>query len=117
MLAKLSVVLYFIAAILNFINNQMSLFWISLVLLIATTGLSMYMSYLRASPQLKEYRDTVREMESNGISDEKILEFIELDIEVDESKLIKPPLWMQIIVMLGIGLGFVLFAIGVRDIY
>lgn len=97
----------------------MSLFWLSLslVLLIAIIGLSIHMSYLRVSPQLKEYRDIVRQMEYNGTSDEKILEFIKLDTELEDSKLIKPPFWMQIIVMIDIVLGFVLFAIGVRDIY
>ena len=50
MLAKISVVLYLIAVILHFINGQMSLFGLSLVLSIVTIGLSIYMSYRQVSP-------------------------------------------------------------------
>jgi len=91
MLAKISIVAYVIAAVLHFTNGQMSLFWLSVVLGIVTFGLSSYMSYRQVSPQLREYRETVYQMEADGASEEEILEFMDQDTDVDESKLIDPP--------------------------
>ena len=113
MLAKISTILYLVAAALHFINGQMVLFVMSIVLGIVTFGLSAYISYLQVSPQLREYRETVYQMEADGASDEEILEFMDGETEVDESKLINAPLWMNIVVMLGVISSFVIFGIGV----
>ena len=113
MLAKISTILYLVAAALHFINGQMVLFVMSIVLGIVTFGLSAYISYLQVSPQLREYRETVYKMEADGVSDDEILEFMDGETEVDESKLIDAPLWMNIVVMLGVIASFILFGIGV----
>ncbi len=115
MLAKLSIVFYIIAIFLYFINGQIALFALSIVLLIVTAGLGLYMSYYNVSPQLREYRETVYQMESDGASDEEILEFMNQDTEVDESKLIDAPLWMNIVVMLGAIASFILLVMGIMD--
>ncbi|TCK93144.1 hypothetical protein EDC19_1323 [Natranaerovirga hydrolytica] len=113
MLAKISKVAYVIAAVLHFTNGQMNLFWLSVVLGIVSTGLGLYMSYYHVSPQLREYRETVYQMEADGASEEDILEFMDRDTDVDESKLIDPPAWMAIIGILGIVASFVLLIMGI----
>lgn len=113
MLAKISTIAYIIAIILHFINRQMALFALSVVLGIVTTGLGLYMSYRQVSPQLREYRETVYQMEADGASDEEISAFMDQETEVDESKLIDAPLWMNIVVMLGAIASFILLGIGV----
>jgi disulfide bond formation protein DsbB len=115
MLGKISIVVYIIAAVLHYTNGQMNLFWLSVVLGIATTGLGTYMSYYHVSPQLREYRETVYQMEADGASDDEILEFMDQDTDVDESKLINAPLWMNIVVTIGIVASFVLFVLGGMD--
>ncbi len=115
MLAKISTVAYIIAILLHFINRQMALFALSVVLGIVTTGLGLYMSYRQVSPQLREYRETVYQMEADGASDEEILEFMDQETEVDESKSIDPPTWMALIGILGIAASFVLLAMGIMD--
>ena len=113
MLAKISTIIYLIAAVLHFINGQMDLLGLSVLLGIVTFGLSAYISYLRVSPELRDYRETVYKMEADGASDDEILEFMDQETEVDESKLIDAPLWMNLVVMLGVIASFVLFGIGV----
>jgi len=113
MLAKISIVAYVIAAVLHFTNDQMNLFWLSVVMGIATFGLSSYMSYRQVTPQLREYRETVYQMEADGASEEEILEFMDRDTDVDESKLIDPPTWMALTGLMGIAASFVLFVLGV----
>jgi hypothetical protein len=113
MLAKISIVAYVIAAVLHFTNGQMNLFWLSVVLGIATFGLSSYMSYRQVSSQLREYRETVYQMEADGASEEEILEFMDKDTEVDESKLIDLPAWMTLIGLMGIAASFVLLVMGI----
>ena len=117
MLVKISIVIYFIAIILHFINAQMTLFWLGVMLLIVTTSLSIYMSYHQVSTQLKEHRDIIRKMEDDGASADEILEFMDQDIEVDESKLIKAPLWMDLVLKLGIVGSFILCVIGIMCFY
>ena len=92
----------------------MALFALSIVLLIVTAGLGLYLSYYNVSPQLREYRETVYQMEADGTSDDEILEFMNQDTEVDESKLIIPPVWMSIIYILGMVTGFVLLSMGYK---
>lgn len=41
-------------------------------------------------------------MEADGASDDEILEFMDQETEVDESKLIDAPLWMNVVVILGV---------------
>lgn len=113
MLVKISIVVYLIAIILHLINAQTTLFWLSIVLLMLTTGLSMYMSYRQVVPQLKEYKDNIRKMEADGASDKEILEFMNQDIEVDENELMKVPFWMELLVKLGVVGSFILFIIGI----
>ena len=113
MLAKISTIIYLIAAVLHFINGQMDLLGLSVLLGIVTFGLSAYISYLRVSPELRDYRETVYKMEADGASDDEILEFMDQETEVDESKLIDAPLWMNVVVMLGAIASFILFGIGV----
>ena len=113
MLAKIDSILYLIAAVLHFINGQMALLGLTVLLGIVTFGLSAYVSYLRVSPELREYRETVYKMEADGASDDEILEFMDQETEIDESKLIDAPLWMNLVVMLGVIASFVLFGIGV----
>lgn len=113
MLAKISIVAYIIAAVLHFTNAQMSLFWLSVVLGIVTFGLSSYMSYRQVSSQIQEYEDTVYQMEADGASEEEILEFMDRDTDVDESKLLEPPTWMALIGLIGIVAGFVLLGMGI----
>ena len=108
MLAKISTVVYLIAAILHFKNGQVSLFWVSVMLGIGTTGLSIYKSYRQVSPQLKEYRHTVKQMEADGASDEEIITFMNQDIDVDESKLQDSPGWMVLVAIAGVIASFVL---------
>ena len=115
MLAKIGTILYLIAAVLHFTNGQMNLFWLSVLLGIATFGLRSYMSYRQVSPQLREYRETVYQMEADGASEEEILEFMDQDTDVDESKLIDPPTWMAILGILGVVTGFVLLIMGIMD--
>ena len=100
--SKIGTILYLIAAVLHFINGQMALLGLSVLLGIVTFGISAYISYLRVSPELREYRETVCKMEADGASDDDILEFINQETEVDESKLIDAPLWMNLVVMLGV---------------
>lgn len=57
MLAKIGTILYLIAAVLHFINGQMALLGLTVVLGIITFGLSAYISYPRVSPELREYRE------------------------------------------------------------
>jgi hypothetical protein len=113
MLAKISIAAYVIAAVLHFTNGQMNLFWLSVVLGIVTFGLSSYMSYHQVSPQLKEFRETVYQMEADGASEEEILEFMDRDTDVDESKLIDPPTWISLIGLMGIVASFVLLVMGI----
>ena len=113
MLAKISKVAYIIAAVLHYTNGQMNLLWLSVVLGIVTTGLGLYMSYYHVSPQLREYRETVYQMEADGASDDEIQEFMDRDTDVDESKLIDPPAWMALIGILGIVASFVLLGMGI----
>jgi hypothetical protein len=115
MLAKISIVAYIIAAVLHFTNAQIDLFWLSVVLGIVTFGLSSYMSYRQVSPQLREYRETVYQMETDGASDDEIEAFIDQDTDVDESKLIDPPTWMALIGLMGIAASFVLLVMGIMD--
>ena len=91
----------------------MALLGLSVLLGVITFGLSAYISYLRVRPQLIEYEETVYKMEADGVSDDEILEFMDGETEVDESKLIDAPLWMNIVVMLGVISSFVIFGIGV----
>ena len=100
--SKIGTILYLIAAVLHFINGQMALLGLTVLLGVITFGLSAYISYLRVSPELREYRETVCKMEADGASDDDILEFINQETEVDESKLIDAPLWMNLVVMLGV---------------
>ncbi len=116
MLVKISMAFYLIAIILHFIDGQIALFALSIVLLIVTTGLSLYMSYRQVSPQLREYEETVYNMEVDGTSDEEILEFMDQETGVDESKLLKAPLWMHLAVTLGIVASFVLLGIAFMGI-
>lgn len=113
MLAKIGTILYLIAAVLYFINGQMALLGLSVLLGVITFGLSAYISYLRVRPQLIEYEETVYKMEADGVSDDQISAFMDQETEVDESKLIDAPLWMNIVVMLGVIASFILFGIGV----
>ena len=62
MLAKIATILYLIAAVLHFINGQMALLGLTVLLGAATFGISAYISYLRVSPELREYRETVHKM-------------------------------------------------------
>jgi hypothetical protein len=52
-------------------------------------------------------------MEVDGESEEEILEFMDRDTDVDESKLINAPLWMNIVVTMGIVASFVLLIMGI----
>ena len=113
MLVKIGTVVYLIAAVLHFINGQMALLGLTVLLGIIIFGLSAYISYLRVSPELREYRETVYKMEADGASDDEILAFMDKETEVDESKLIDAPLWMNLVVILGVIASFVLFGIGV----
>lgn len=113
MLGKISVVVYIIAAVLHYTNGQMNLFWLSVVLGIVTTGLGTYMSYYHVSPQLREFRETVYQMEADGASDDEIEAFMDQDTDVDESKLIDPPTWIALIGILVIAVGFVLLIMGI----
>lgn len=113
MLAKISTILYLIAAVLHFINGQMVIFVLSIVLGIVTLGLSEYIRYLPVSPLLREYRETVYKIEADRSSDNEISEFMDQETELDESKLIDAPLWMNMVVALGIVASFILFGIGV----
>jgi hypothetical protein len=113
MLVRISTIIYLIAAVLHFINGQMALLGISVLLGIVTFGLSAYISYLRVSPELREYRETVYKMEADGASDDEISAFMDGETEADESKLIDAPLWMNVVVMLGVIASFILFGIGV----
>jgi hypothetical protein len=112
MLVKISIVVYIIAAVLHYTNGQMNLFWLSVVLGIVTTGLGTYMSYYHVSPQLREFRETVYQMEADGASDDEIEAFMDQDTDVDESKLIDPPTWIALIGILVIAAGFVLLGMG-----
>ena len=112
MLGKISIVVYIIAAVLHYINGQMNLFWLSVVLGIVTFCLGTYMSYYHVSPQLREFRETVYQMEADGASDDEIEAFMDQDTDVDESKLIDPPAWMALIGILGIVASFVLLIMG-----
>lgn len=89
------------------------LFWLSVVLGIFTTGVGLYMSYYNVSPQLREFRETVYQMEADGVSDDEIEAFMDQDTDVDESKLIDPPAWMALIGILGIVASFVLLIMGI----
>ena len=111
--AKISIVLYLIAAILHFINGQMTLFWLSVMLGIVSTGLGFYMSYHQISPEVKEFRDTVKQMEVDGASDDEILEFMDQDTDVDESILQDSTAWMVTVSTAGIVASFILLVIGV----
>lgn len=115
MLVKISMVLYVIAAILNFINGQLTLLVLSVVLGIITTILSMYLSYRQVGLQLKKYRETVWQMEAEGASEDEILKFMEQDTEVDESKLLEAPLWINLLVILSIVASVVLFILGAME--
>ena len=113
MLAKISKVAYIIAAVLHYTNGRMDLFWLSVVLGIFTTGVGLYMSYYHVRPQLREFRETVYQMEADGASDDEIEAFMDQDTDVDESKLIDPPAWMALIGILGIVASFVLLIMGI----
>lgn len=113
MLVKISIFVYLVDLVLYFIKGQFALFGLSVILLIVTTGLSFYISYRQVSPQLKEYEETVYKMEVNGASDDEILDFMDQDTEVDESKLLKAPLWMHLVVILGVVTSFVLLIVGI----
>jgi hypothetical protein len=52
-------------------------------------------------------------MEADGASEEVMLEFMDRDTDVDESKLIDPPAWMVIIGILGIVASFILLVMRV----
>ena len=113
MLERISIILYLIASVLNFINGDIILVWITVLMGIITLNLIAYCSHFRVSPQVKEIKETVYQMEADGASDEEILEFLNRDIDVDESKLIDAPLWMNILTSLGIMASFILLGIGV----
>ena len=115
MLAKICIALYTIAAFLHYSNGRMTLFWLTALLGIATALLSMYMSYSQIGSHLKEYRDTVKQMETDGVGDEEILEFMDKDSEIDESELEEHPVWMLVLARTGILAGFVVFMIGIMD--
>ena len=113
MLGKISIVAYIIAAVLHYTNGQMNLFWLSVVLCIVTFGLSAYTSYYHVSPQLREFRETVYQMEADGASDDEIEAFMDQDTDVDESKLIDPPTWIALIGILVMVASFVLLGMGI----
>ena len=52
-------------------------------------------------------------MEIDGANDDEILEFMYQATEFDESKLLEAPLWIHLLVTLGIVASFVLFILGV----
>ncbi len=113
MLVKISTILYLMAAIVYYTNGQIASFWLSVVLGIVTFCLSTYISYRHISPQLRKYREALWQMKSDGASDDEILEFMDQETYVDEDELLQAPLWMHIVVTLGIVASFVLFGIGV----
>jgi len=91
MLAKISVLVYLLAGIMFFTNGQMALFWLSVALLLITAGLSLAMSCISGSTQLKKYQEPA----------------------VDESKLQYSPLWMVLVTSAGVIASFVLLAVGI----
>ena len=76
---------------------------------VCITGLGLYLSYHQVSPELKELRETVKQMEADGASDEDILAFMDQDKVVDERKLQDSPGWMVLTTTVGIVASFVLF--------
>lgn len=113
MLAKVSILIYIIAAILHFIDDQIALFILSIVLGIITLCLSLYMSFRELSPQLKEYRETIYRMEAEEASDDEILNFMDQEIKVNPNKIEKTPLWMNFVMAFGIVSSIILCGIGI----
>jgi hypothetical protein len=91
----------------------MNLIWLSVVLGIVSTVLDLYISYYHVSQKLREYRETVNQMEADQASEEEILEFMDRDIDVDESKFVDQPAWMAIIGIFAIVSSFVLLVMGI----
>lgn len=77
MLGKISIVVYILAVVLHYTNGQMNLFWMLVVLGIVTAALGTYMSYYHVSPQLREFRETVYQMEADGAIYEEIEVFMD----------------------------------------
>lgn len=111
MISVISFIAYIIAAILYFTNGQMTLFWLSVALLIITYAVNSYVGYYRIRSLRKIFDDTVEQMEADGATDDDIQAFAE-NAKVDKS-LLKYPLWIKVVVILSVVTSLVLLVMGI----
>ena len=114
MIIRISVVLYAVAAIIHFISQDIHLACISILFLMITLGLSLWMSYLPVRLLLKQQRQTAKHMERDGVSEEKILAYI--DQAIDESQYSEVPKWMYWISTAGVMGSVIMLVIGLFNL-
>lgn len=69
MISIISFIAYIIAVIFHFTNGQMTLFYLSVTLLIITYAVNSYVGYYRIRTLRKIFDDTVDQMEADGATD------------------------------------------------
>lgn len=112
MISIISFIAYIIAVIFHFTNGQMTLFYLSVTLLIITYAANSYVSHYRIKILRKVFDDTVEQMEADGATDDDIQAFAE-NTKVDKS-LLKYPLWIKVVVVLSVLASLVLLVMGIK---
>ena len=111
MISIISFIAYIIAAILHFNKGQMTLFYMSVILLIITYAVNSYVRHYRVAILRKIFDDTVGQMEADGATDDDIQAFAE-NTKVDKS-LLNYPEWIKMVIILSVLASFVLLVIGI----
>lgn len=111
MISIISFIAYIIAAILHFKNGQMTLFYLTVILLIITYAVNSYVGYYRIRTLRKIFDDTVEQMQADGATDDDIQAFAE-NAKVDKS-LLNYPVWIKVVVILSFVGSLVLLVMGI----
>lgn len=111
MISIISFIAYIIAAILHFNNGKMTLFYMSVILLIITYAVNSFVRHYRVGNLRKIFDDAVGQMEADGATEDDIQVYAE-NTKVDKS-LLNYPEWIKVVVILSVLASFVLLVIGI----
>lgn len=103
-----------LAAIILYGTGKTILFWLAIAASIILFCTGFLMAYIVASPDMKSFRETVRQMELDGASDKEIIEFMNSPTEeTGEYDYDSVPKWMPAIGWLSLLTGVILLVIGI----
>lgn len=109
MLGKIGIVVALIAA---FLNYGTVLFWLSLAAALVNFTSSYARSYLIGRPEIIKFKQTVRQMEQDGASEEEIMEYMDRPVTNPELDSEAAPTWISIVTLISIVSAFAFFIIG-----